>query len=557
MTRRSTYVGLLAVAGTVLALATAGTAAAAPDGQILNAASPTAVKDSYIVVLADTPNLRERGVPAIARQLAARNAGTIKYVYQSALKGFAVTMTDSHARRLAADPAVDYVEQDQTVSIAATQTNPPSWGLDRIDQRNLPLDASYSYPTTASNVHAYIVDTGIRFSHSDFGGRATSGRDTVDNDNDATDCNGHGTHVSGTVGGSSYGVAKGVQLVGVRVLNCSGSGTNSGVIAGVDWVTANAIKPAVANMSLGGGTDTSLDSAVRNSIASGIPYAIAAGNSNANACNSSPARVAEAITVGATTRTDARASFSNYGTCLDVFAPGENITSAWYTSDTATNTISGTSMASPHVAGAAALYLSANPAASAQQVRDALVNASTPNKVTNPGSGSPNRLLYVDQGGGGGGGGCTAGQLLGNPGFESSTAAPWSATAGVIDSSTGQPARTGVKKAWLDGYGSTHTDTLSQTVSIPAGCASATFSFWLRITTSETTTRTAYDRLTVQVGSTTLATYSNLNANPTYTQKSFNLAGYAGQTVTLKFTGTEDVSLQTSFVVDDTGLSVS
>lgn len=559
MTRRSTYVGLLAVAGTVLAMTTAGPAAAAPDGQILNAASPTAVKDSYIVVLADTPNLRERGVPAIARQLASRNGGAIKYVYQSALKGFAVTMTDSHARRLAADPAVDYVEQDQTVSIAATQTNPPSWGLDRIDQRNLPLDASYSYPTTASNVHAYIVDTGIRFSHNDFGGRATSGRDTVDNDNDATDCNGHGTHVSGTVGGSAYGVAKGVQLVGVRVLDCSGSGTNSGVIAGVDWVTANAIKPAVANMSLGGGTDTSLDSAVRNSIASGIPYAIAAGNSNANACNSSPARVAEAITVGATTRTDARASFSNYGTCVDIFAPGENITSAWYTSDTATNTISGTSMASPHVAGAAALYLSANPGATAQQVRDALVNVSTPNKVTNPGSGSPNRLLYVDQGGGGGGGGggCTAGQLLGNPGFESSTAAPWSATAGVIDSSTGQPARTGAKKAWLNGYGSTHTDTLSQTVSIPTGCASATFSFWLRITTSETTTSTAYDRLTVQVGSTTLATYSNLNANPTYTQKSFNLAGYAGQTVTLKFTGTEDVSLQTSFVVDDTALSVS
>ncbi len=559
MTRRSTYVGLLAVAGTVLAMTTAGPAAAAPDGQILNAASPTAVKDSYIVVLADTPNLRERGVPAIARQLASRNGGAIKYVYQSALKGFAVTMTDSRARRLAADPAVDYVEQDQTVSIAATQTNPPSWGLDRIDQRNLPLDASYSYPTTASNVHAYIVDTGIRFSHNDFGGRATSGRDTVNNDNDATDCNGHGTHVSGTVGGSAYGVAKGVQLVGVRVLDCSGSGTNSGVIAGVDWVTANAIKPAVANMSLGGGTDTSLDSAVRNSIASGIPYAIAAGNSNANACNSSPARVAEAITVGATTRTDARASFSNYGTCVDIFAPGENITSAWYTSDTATNTISGTSMASPHVAGAAALYLSANPGATAQQVRDALVNVSTPNKVTNPGSGSPNRLLYVDQGGGGGGGGggCTAGQLLGNPGFESSTAAPWSATAGVIDSSTGQPARTGAKKAWLNGYGSTHTDTLSQTVSIPTGCASATFSFWLRITTSETTTSTAYDRLTVQVGSTTLATYSNLNANPTYTQKSFNLAGYAGQTVTLKFTGTEDVSLQTSFVVDDTALSVS
>ncbi len=645
MRRSLTRVGLWAVVATMVATGFASPAAAAPEGAIQGAADPTAIADSYIVVLRDTPALRAQGVPAVVRQLADRHGGSVQRTYQAALRGFATTMSESNARRLAAEPAVAFVEQDHTVQVSATQPNPPSWGLDRIDQRDLPLNNSYTYPTTASNVRAYIVDTGVRLTHTTFGGRAISGRDTVDSDNDATDCNGHGTHVAGTVGGSQYGVAKGVQIVGVRVLNCQGSGSNAGVIAGVDWVTANAVKPAVANMSLGGSASSALDSAVRNSIASGIAYSLAAGNSNANACNSSPARVAEGITVGATAINDARASFSNYGTCLDIFAPGVNITSSWSTGDTATNTISGTSMAAPHVAGAAALYLATSPGATAQQVRDNLVTNSTPNKVTDPRTGSPNRLLFVSQAGGGGGtvtvtnpgsrtgtvgtatsvqiqasssagqtltysaaglppglsissssglisgtpstagtytttasasdttgasgsatfswtingaGGCTSpGQKLGNPGFEASTAAPWTASAGVIDSSTGQPARSGVRKAWLNGYGTTRTDTLSQTVSVPAGCSTATLSFWLRITTSETTSSVAYDRLTVTVGSATLATYSNLNRNSTYTQKSFNLASYAGQTVTVKFTGVEDSSLQTSFVIDDTALTVS
>jgi subtilisin family serine protease len=342
------------------------------------------------------------GVQDSARDLARRFGGTVGHTYRHALRGFEVRLSEAAARQLAADPSVRYVEQNHTVRALGTQSPTPSWGLDRIDQRNLPLNNSYTYPTTASNVRAYIIDTGIRFTHQDFGGRAVSGRDTVDNDNDASDCNGHGTHVSGTVGGSSYGVAKGVTLVGVRVLNCGGSGSNAGVIAGIDWVTGDHDpgELAVANMSLGGSFDQATNDAVTASIADGVSYALAAGNDNgANACNGSPASTPNAITVGATQSNDARASYSNIGTCLDIFAPGSSITSAWYTSNTATNTISGTSMASPHVAGVAALILSANPSFTPQQVRDRMVNDATTGVVTSPGSGSPNRLLYVNNGG--------------------------------------------------------------------------------------------------------------------------------------------------------------
>ncbi len=357
------------------------------------------VQDQYIIVLNDDAG---DDVAALADDLSRKHAGLLDHVYSKSLKGFAVKMSEGMAKKLADDPRVAYVEEDGVVTADTTQTG-ATWGLDRIDQRDRPLNGTFVYTNTGAGVKAYVIDTGILTTHTQFGGRAIHGRDTVNNDNDATDCNGHGTHVAGTIGGSTYGVAKGVTLVAVRVLDCNGSGTNAGVIAGVDWVTGNhaAGQPAVANMSLGGSASSALDTAVRNSIADGVVYSVAAGNGNifgfqANACNYSPARVAEAITVSATDSTDKKASWANYGTCVDIFAPGVSITSSWYTSTTATNTISGTSMATPHVVGVTALYKQSNPNATPQQVRDALVNNASLNKLTSIGSGSPNRLLFTN-----------------------------------------------------------------------------------------------------------------------------------------------------------------
>ncbi|MER5264278.1 S8 family peptidase [Actinosynnema sp. NPDC002837] len=390
--RQSRQVRFLAGVGATALVVTASSLLAAPaqaaEGEIRAADAANKVQNHFIVKLKD-------GSAASAQSLADQYGGHVDTVYRSALNGFAVSLPEQAAKRLAANPAVEYVEQDQVFTIQATQTNPPSWGINRVDQRNLPLDTSYSYTSTGSGVNAYVIDTGVRITHTTFGGRARNGYDAVDNDSVAQDGNGHGTHVAGTIAGSQYGVAKGATIYGVRVLNNAGSGTLADVIEGIDWVTANHVKPAVANMSLGGGVSTTIDAAVRRSVAAGVTYAVAAGNSNANASNYSPARVAEAITVGATTNTDARASYSNYGSILDIFAPGSSITSAWHTSDTATNTISGTSMATPHVAGAAARYLQGARTATPAQVSSYLVGQSTASKVTNPGSGSPNRLLYL------------------------------------------------------------------------------------------------------------------------------------------------------------------
>ncbi|MEV6248132.1 S8 family serine peptidase [Streptomyces sp. NPDC051742] len=396
--RRVATAAAIAVAALALGSVSTLPAVASPaaaEGVIENAGAEGTIAGSYIVTLDESAQAETAEGRAVASKFGAK----IKRTYTSAINGYSVELSEAQARKLAADPAVKSVVQNRVFTIDATQPSPPSWGLDRIDQRALPLNQSYTYPDTAgSGVTAYIIDTGVRISHTDFGGRAFNGFDAVDNDNVAQDGNGHGTHVAGTVAGTAYGVAKKAKIVGVRVLDNNGSGTTAGVVAGIDWVTRNAVKPAVANMSLGGGVDSTLDAAVRNSIASGVTYAVAAGNSNANASNYSPARVTEALTVGSTTSSDARSSFSNYGTVVDIFAPGSSITSAWNTGDTATNSISGTSMASPHVAGAAALYLGNNPTSTPAQVGTALVNAATPNVVTSPGTGSPNRLLYVGDG---------------------------------------------------------------------------------------------------------------------------------------------------------------
>ena len=357
-----------------------------------------AAANDYVVVLRDSVTRPMM----IARSQNVR-VSAISHVYRHALKGYAATLSGPMVASLRADPRVESVTLDGTVSIAETQTG-ATWGIDRIDQPGLPLSTTYDYVSTGLGVTAYVIDTGINIAHTDFGGRAVNGWDFIGKDQTAEDCNGHGTHVAGTIGGTTYGVAKQVTLVAVRVLDCNGSGSFSGVIAGIDWVTGvhAAGAPAVANMSLGGGAYKPVDTAVANSIADGVVYAVAAGNSNADACRYSPARTPAAITVAATTMTDARATYSNYGRCVDINAPGSSITSAWSTSVTATNTISGTSMATPHVAGAAARYLQQFPSSTPTEVRDALYVGASRDVVTGiskrPYNSTPNRLLYLAPG---------------------------------------------------------------------------------------------------------------------------------------------------------------
>jgi subtilisin family serine protease len=556
------------------------------------------IPGEFIVVLQDAATRAAQGqsetAEAVAVRLSSSVGGEILYTYDVALSGFAVRVpadqAEMAASSLAADPNVAYVEPNRVVQVVTTQS-PATWGLDRIDQRDRPLSNSYTYNYNGAGVHAYIIDTGLRASHTQFTGRVGNGYTAINDGQGTNDCQGHGTHVGGTVGGTIHGVAKGVTLHAVRVLNCSGSGSNAGVIAGVNWVTANRMLPAVANMSLGGSASSALDTALNNSINAGITYAVAAGNENQNACNVSPARAAAAITVGATTSSDARSSFSNWGTCLDIFAPGSSITSAANTSDTATATYSGTSMASPHVAGAAALYLQANPSHTPAQVASALFNNASTNKVTGPGEGSPNRLLYTIFNGGGSPTAtptrtptptatpigqptptrtptptstpvASCNNLVANPGFESGRV-NWaeSSSRGYVlvctsaGCGTSVTPRTGSWFSWLAGANN-EISQISQPVTLPSG-QKTTLSFWRRTTSSDICGYDyGYARVQSNGATTNIATFnlcSSTNTNG-WVKSTIDLSSYAGRTITLIFRATTDVTAVSSFYVDDVKL---
>ncbi|MGW5051363.1 S8 family peptidase [Actinokineospora sp. NPDC004072] len=393
---RTTVTG--AAVAALLAAAGLATPASAAEGVILRADQPDSVPGAYLVMFKDSA-VSAASTASKAGELARKFAGRITYTYP-ALNGFAVDLSAAQARKLAADPAVAYVEQDRRVRALDTQSN-PTWGLDRIDQQSLPLDRSYTYPGSAGQgVNVYVIDTGILTTHNEFGGRAKHAYDAIDGDTNATDCNGHGTHVAGTIAGSTYGVAKKATVHAVRVLKCDGWSQGNSVAAGMDWVARNAVLPAVVNMSLGGGASSTNDDAARRLLSRGITTVVAAGNEGQDACNVSPARVADALTVAASNSSDSRSIFangsSNFGTCVDLFAPGSSITSAWYTGNSATNSISGTSMATPHVAGAAALYLGVpgNSGKTPAEVNRALLDNTVAGKISDL-RGSPNKLLQT------------------------------------------------------------------------------------------------------------------------------------------------------------------
>ncbi|MEE4595716.1 S8 family peptidase [Streptomyces sp. DSM 41524] len=381
-------------AGVFVAVPAGATTAQPAEGTVYGTQAKNAVDGSYIVMLKGGKSIK---AASEGKDLAESYGGKLRRSYDSAINGFSANgLSDTEAKRLAADPSVAKVVQNHRYTIKGTQENPPSWGLDRIDQEDTQGDKKYAYPDSAGEgVTAYVIDTGVRTSHKDFEGRATSGFDAVDNDDSADDGNGHGTHVAGTIAGAEHGVAKKAKVVAVRVLDDQGSGTTEQVVAGIDWVTEHHEGPSVANMSLGGTPDEALDAAVQKAIDSGVTFGVAAGNESADAGQSSPARVKDAITVASSTDQDEQSDFSNYGDVVDIYAPGSDITSDWNTGDDATNTISGTSMATPHVVGAAAVYLSGHQDAKPADVAKGLTDGATADKISNPGEGTPNKLLKV------------------------------------------------------------------------------------------------------------------------------------------------------------------